>query len=96
MNLTPEFQILMGLFFGLMLGLFSPNLFTTVLFTMFFEYIVFASSVLYPPGQKMEERILINVVYIFGWTFSRFLFLRETGFEPCIQWMENCYNTFQH
>ena len=94
MKTTPEFQVLMGLFFGLLLGLFSHSLFGTILFTIFFEYIIFVSAVLYPPGEKLEDRILINVVYIFGWCFSRFLFLRETGCESCIHGVEVCYNTF--
>lgn len=92
--MTLEFQVLLGLFFGLLLGLFSPGLIFTFTFTVFFEYLIFVGSIVYPPGQALENRILINAVYFFGWAFSRFLFLRETGFEPCIQSSEDVYNQY--
>lgn len=89
-----EFQIMFSLFFGLFLGLFSYGLFWTILFIILFEYYIFAYSTLYPPGEQVQNRVLVNVVSLFGWTVSRFLFLRETGFETCIEQTEICYNTF--
>lgn len=92
--MTLEFQVLLGLFFGLLLGLFSPGIIFTFTFTVFFEYFIFVGSIINPPGAQLENRILINAVYFFGWAVSRFLFLRETGFEPCIQSTEDLYQQY--
>lgn len=94
MKTPSEFQAILGLASGLFLGVYSPSIFVTILFVIFFEYYIFACSVLSPPGCAAEDRILINVIFLFGWVFSKFLFVRETGLEGFVENCDVFYNTF--
>lgn len=93
MRTTLEFQIVFSLFYGLVVGLFSYSILTLFFSIILFEYLTYAWSTLYPPGDKIEDRLLLNVVFIFGWVMSRYLFLRETGFETCIEETTKYYNS---
>lgn len=91
---TPEFQAILGLTTGLFLGVYSRGIFMTLLTILLFEYYIFACAVLNPPGEELGDRVLINVVFLFGWVLSKFLFVRETGFECFVENCEIFYNTF--
>lgn len=94
MKTTLEFQIVFSLFYGLVIGLFSYSLLTMFASILFFEYVTYAWTTIYPPADALEDRVLMNTIFIFGWVISRYLFLRETGFETCIDETTKCYNNF--
>jgi hypothetical protein len=78
---SPEFQIMTGLFFGLIVGLLSWGFMWTFFYIVAFEFLTFMWSWYYPPGDKTETRILTNAVFVFGWVMSHFLFYRTNGCE---------------
>ena len=88
------FESMLALALGLFLAVYTSGLFTFLIFTVFFEYYVFASSELNGIENSSSERVLINVVYLFGWVVGRFLLIRETGFETFIDNCKLCYETF--
>lgn len=88
------FEAILGLAMGLFLGVYSHGLFMTLIFTIFFEYYVFVSGEIKGNPSETGDRILINVVYLFGWVLSKFLFVRETGFEDLISNTKLCFETF--
>lgn len=81
---TLTFQLLSAIIAGLMFGLFSYGLFWTFLYIVAFEYFIYSSSQLKNEEYFSSERLLINVVFIFSWVLSRYLYLGETGFEGSI------------
>lgn len=92
---NPEFQTMLSLAFGVTLGVFSVSLFATIVFVLFFEYMVLYMTI----SEKEDDhniavRIFINVVFLFGWVFSKVLLTRNTGFEDFCDGLEMCYETF--
>lgn len=87
------FESLLGLALGLFLGVYA-NLFLSFLCTIFFEYYVFVAGEINGNPSDTSDRVLVNMMYIFGWVLSKFLFTRETGFEDLITNIDLCYNTF--
>lgn len=88
------FESLLAIASGLALGAYSSGLFVIFVFLIFFEYCVFVFDTLGANKNDGLDRVLIAVVYLFGWTMSRFLFIRETGLEPLAENIELFYNTF--
>jgi hypothetical protein len=88
------FQCVLGVAMGLFLGVYSRGLFMTILFTVFFEYYVFAYGEIMNDPCNLDERLIINLLYLFGWVLSKTLFLRESGFEPLIDDAQLVYETF--
>ena len=91
MTLPFEYQLITGLATGLFLGMMSLGLFWTFLFIVLYEMFVVSFSILYPPEVIFEERLIINLIFIFGWVVSRFLFLRESGFEEIVDSCQYIY-----
>ena len=90
-NYNPEFQAIFGLATGLFLGSFSKSLFTFFLFIIFYEFFVFATMT---EEYNILVRIFINLLFVFGWCLSRFMFLNESGMEPLITECRRFYVTF--
>ena len=93
-QLSLEFQAIASLGSGIFFGSFSLGLFPTFCIILLMEFIIFAWGDYKNDAYNMLCRILINVVFFFGWVVSRFLFLRESGFEECINQAKFCYETF--
>lgn len=91
---TLNFQILSAVIFGLMLGLFSFGLFWTGLWVLAFEYCVFARKSLKGEPYFSGERLLVNVVFFFAWSFSRYIYLKETGFEGSVEYVNDYWWEF--
>jgi len=84
-----EFQIIVSLASGLLFGGVSMHIFFTLLFVLGFEFYVFWISKFYPPITKDVDRVLINLVFFFGWIFGRYLMLNETGLEDCVDYFDH-------
>lgn len=91
---NPEFQAIAGLATGLFLGMFSRGLVMIIIFIMAFEYFVWGYDVMKGNPINVMDRVIINLVFFFGWVLSRFLFLRETGCEEAIENCQYIYYTF--
>jgi hypothetical protein len=82
-NFNPEFQSVIALALGIFLGVFSYGFFMTVLYIVAFEFFVFSKDFLdnNKNDSLVVDRITINLLFIFGWIFSKYLLIRETGLE---------------
>lgn len=84
-------QIAISLFIGIFFGMFSYGLFWMIIFLFGYEIYIIAVSHVYPPGEKLYDRLILNSAFIFGWIISRILYLRESGFEGCITECQKYY-----
>lgn len=82
---TLTFQLASAIMAGLMFGLFSYGLFWTIIYIIAFEFFIYATLELKNKNYFTDERLLINVVFIFSWSLSRYIYLGETGFEGSIE-----------
>lgn len=67
----------------------------TFIYIVIFEFIVFCTTIMDPPPKKIElwmDRLFINLVFFCSWSISRFLYLRETGFEPVCDFVDMYFN----
>ena len=76
-----EFQVILSLAIGILLAPFSWGIMYTVLFVIIFEAYVFTVTSIYPPSVAMMDRVIINLVFFFGWILGRIFYCNETGFE---------------
>lgn len=81
-----EFQFISFLAYGLLFGGISKSLFFTIIFVIIYEFYIFHISRIFPPNVRDIDRVLLNVVFFFGWILSRVLFQNETGFEELISY----------
>lgn len=79
-----EFQIVSFLAYGVLFGGISKSLFFVILFCVVYEFYVFHISRFYPPEVKDLDRVILNLIFIFGWIVGRFLMLNESGLEDVI------------
>ena len=79
-----EFQIISFLTYGILFGGLSKSLLFVIFFTIVYEFYVFHVSRFYPPEVKSFDRILLNLIFIFGWIVGRFLMLNESGIEEIV------------
>lgn len=79
------FQLIFFLTFGILFGGIAMNLFFSLLFIVIYEFYVFHISRMFPPKVREIDRILLNLIYIFGWILGRCLMLNETGFEEIFE-----------
>lgn len=85
-----ELQIVSSLAMGILFGALSKTILFSLLFIVFFEFLVFHYTSAYPPTVRSEDRFLINLVFVLGWVIGRVLLLNETGFEDPVQFfLEN-------
>lgn len=79
-----EFQIISFLAYGVLLGGISKHVLFVIFFCIVYEFYVFHISRFYPPEVKTLDRILLNLIFIFGWVVGRFLMLNESGLEEVV------------
>lgn len=79
-----EFQLITFFAYGILFGGISRNIIFSLIFIVIYEFYVFHISRFFPPNVKSIDRILLNLVYIFGWILGRFLMLNESGFEEVV------------
>lgn len=88
-----ELQCVFFLAYGILFGGISSSLFMTILFVIVYEFYVFNITLYFPPEVRAVDRVLVNIVFFFGWVLGRLLMLNETGFEEPINYfseIENC------
>lgn len=81
-----EFQSILFLAYGILIGGISNSLFFILVFIVLYEFYVFHISRMFPPNVKNLDRVLLNVMFIFGWIIGRILMLNETGIEDIIDY----------
>lgn len=86
-----DFQLIFFFASGVIFGGLARSIFFTIALIIIYEYYVFHVSRFYPPNVKTLDRILLNVIYIFGWVLGRALMLNESGFEEV---SDSFYGTF--
>lgn len=84
-NKDVELQIVSSLAMGILFGALTKTILFSLLFIVFFEFLVFNYTSAHPPVVKSQERFLINLVFILGWIIGRVLILNETGFEDPVE-----------
>lgn len=92
---NPEFQSVLGLSMGVFFGVFSYGLFMTILYISAFEYMTFAMAYLAANDDTLvSDRITVNLMFLFGWVLSKYLLVRETGFEETYDNLKICTYSF--
>jgi hypothetical protein len=86
-NTDVEFQIIFSLSYGLLFGGVSTQIFSTILLCIIFEFYVFHVSKFYPPSIKLEDRILLNIIFILGWVIGKILIQNKTGMEDVFEFI---------
>uniref|UniRef100_A0A6C0AEB7 Uncharacterized protein n=1 Tax=viral metagenome TaxID=1070528 RepID=A0A6C0AEB7_9ZZZZ len=79
------FGILFSLFMGLIFGPLSICIEYSLIFLVLYEIFIFAISSDYG-HEKISYRILLNIFYLIGWIWGRWLYLNSTGIEHFICW----------
>jgi hypothetical protein len=75
------FEIIFSLLFGFILAPFSWNIYSYIIFVIFFEIILFWLTDGLMPYWKMRTRILVNVAALIGWIIGRLLFCKGKGYK---------------
>ncbi len=91
---NPEFEAIFGLASGIFLGMLSYQLFFTFVYIFIFEYFILCWSILKYDEFPGVDRIFINLVFLFGWIFSKVIYNGDSGVEPFVDGIVLCYNTF--
>lgn len=81
-----EFQCVFFLAYGILFGGISSSLFITIIFVLIYEFYVYHISQFYPPSVQAFDRVLVNIIFFYGWIIGRWLMLNETGIEECIEY----------
>lgn len=81
-----EFQLMFFFAYGVLFGGLCKHILPSLIFIVLYEFYVFHMSQFFPPNIKAIDRVLLNVVYIFGWILGRVLILNETGLEEVVDW----------
>lgn len=87
-----ELQCVFFLAYGILFGGLSSSLFISVIFVIIYEFYVFNITLYFPPEVKAVDRVLVNVVFFFGWIVGRLLMLNETGLEEYIDYFNEIEN----
>jgi hypothetical protein len=82
------FQAILFFAFGILFGGMLKHLFFSLIFIFFYEFYVFHISRFYPPSVRELDRILLNVIYIFGWILGHILMFNKTGVEELIEFFD--------
>lgn len=86
-----EFQLMFFFAYGILFGGISKNIFSSLVFIVIYEFYVFHMSRFFPPNVKVIDRVLLNVVYIFGWILGRVLMINQTGLEEVVDCFDSLF-----
>jgi len=84
-----EFQLIFFFACGLLFGGLFNHIIYTLIFIAIYEFYVFHITRFFPPKSKAIDRVLLNVVYIFGWILGHSLMLNESGLEEVVECFSN-------
>ena len=78
------FNGVFSLSFGIFFGTITKSFFSLVFYTFFYEFIYFFYTFYTKDEIEFSSRIVLNLLYFFGWILSKFVLFRKTGLEDPI------------